>query len=574
MGLGKTLQMLCLIAATKAPTPDLSKTHATSTLIITETSVLNSWKDDFFKHFSVNGPTDPDVPTTKSKGKTKQTEPLSTSSSTLTPNSLLIWHDRKRTKDPAEIAKHTIVITTYGTALSDLATLERVSWCRIVLDEAQKIKNGSSKKSNKTFQAVIRLQAYRRWCLTGTPMENSTSDIVSLMMFLRVNPQTISDFTTAADRNPPIKAAQILRSLMLLRTKAELSKNGLGMPTCHRLKLYLEMTEKELEILEKYKMGDGKNALANLMFERRAVNGLLPRSKDGASSKYSSGWDDEEEDGEATDGMAVGTVQPKSFSKEDINYFEGTKLDAVFKLIRSILNSDPQFLMDLNFTLESPTEQSSKVTASVADPQLKGSKLTQPTKHPSLSAALQLLTSPPTFRIRPNSHDSHEPSTSSQAPRTNPPNASSPPKVVIFSQWTTMLDLIGAYLEESKVPFQRLDGQMSPAKRKEALEKFAETDASKNSKRSGIQPQILLLSLKAGGVGLNIHANVAVLIDPWYNPMVEKQAFDRIYRLSSPYTDIIFVRIYAMNSIEARVKEIGDSKTETWERLKDLMLRQ
>ena len=83
---------------------------------------------------------------------------------------------------PALVARADLVITTYGTALRDLSALEKIEWARVVLDEAQVIKNPAS----ETAQQLRRLPARTRVALTGTPIENGLGDLWAIMDF--VNP--------------------------------------------------------------------------------------------------------------------------------------------------------------------------------------------------------------------------------------------------------------------------------------------------------------------------------------------------------------------------------------------------
>ncbi|CAE6420337.1 unnamed protein product [Rhizoctonia solani] len=127
-----------------------------------------------------------------------------------------------------------------------------------------------------------------------------------------------------------------------------------------------------------------------------------------------------------------------------------------------------------------------------------------------------------------------------------------PCKSVVFSQWTSMLDKIEDALEEAAIRFSRLDGTMKREDRSRAM------DALK------LDPscEILLVSLRAGGVGLNLTAARRVyLMDPYWNPAVENQAVDRIHRLgqTKPVTTI---KLIIENTIEARLLEVQKRKIE------------
>ncbi|KAI0347820.1 hypothetical protein BDW22DRAFT_1384725 [Trametopsis cervina] len=125
-------------------------------------------------------------------------------------------------------------------------------------------------------------------------------------------------------------------------------------------------------------------------------------------------------------------------------------------------------------------------------------------------------------------------------------------KTVVFSQWTTMLDKIESALDIARIRYDRLDGTMKRDERTRAMEALKHDPGC----------EVLLVSLKAGGVGLNLTAAQRVyLMDPYWNPAVENQAVDRIHRLGQtrPVTTIKFI---IENSIEARLLEVQRKKTE------------
>lgn len=224
---------------------------AAGTLIVCPTSLIRQWAEEF-----------------RSKVTTKANI------------SVLIYHGSNRTKDPYELAKHDVVITTYSIvsmevpkqALNDKdeddkryhesdsifpsaaskkrkypssmdnecsgkgaestvpkpsgRPLSRVNWFRVVLDEAQSVKNHRTRAA----QACWGLRAKRRWCLSGTPIQNAVDDLYSYFRFLRFEPFTV--YKTFCSRiKVPIKESPskgypklqaILKMIMLRRTKGTL----------------------------------------------------------------------------------------------------------------------------------------------------------------------------------------------------------------------------------------------------------------------------------------------------------------------------------------------------------------
>ncbi|KAG1715984.1 hypothetical protein ID866_1149 [Astraeus odoratus] len=125
-------------------------------------------------------------------------------------------------------------------------------------------------------------------------------------------------------------------------------------------------------------------------------------------------------------------------------------------------------------------------------------------------------------------------------------------KTVVFSQWTSMLDKVEDALEAAGIRYDRLDGTMKRDERTRAM------DALKYDQSC----EVLLVSLKAGGVGLNLTAAQRVyLMDPYWNPAVENQAVDRIHRLGQT-RPVTTVKLIIENSIEDRLLEVQRKKTE------------
>lgn len=121
-------------------------------------------------------------------------------------------------------------------------------------------------------------------------------------------------------------------------------------------------------------------------------------------------------------------------------------------------------------------------------------------------------------------------------------------KVIIFSQFTSMLKIIEDWLKNEKIKYYYLDGQTNH--RQELVDDF------ENSKEG-----VFLISLKAGGVGLNLTScHYVILYDPWWNPATEKQAADRVYRIGQ--TKNVFVyKLITRNTIEEKIQQLQEKKT-------------
>ena len=130
-------------------------------------------------------------------------------------------------------------------------------------------------------------------------------------------------------------------------------------------------------------------------------------------------------------------------------------------------------------------------------------------------------------------------------------------KVLVFSQFTTYLDHIQNKVRERSWNFARIDGSQNMKKRQSEVDRFQDGDA-----------QVFLISLKAGGVGLNLTAaSYIFLMDPWWNPAVENQAIDRAYRIGQENKLTVY-RPIIKDSVEEKVLVLQNTKRELF---KDLM---
>lgn len=125
-------------------------------------------------------------------------------------------------------------------------------------------------------------------------------------------------------------------------------------------------------------------------------------------------------------------------------------------------------------------------------------------------------------------------------------------KTIVFSQFTSMLDLIEPHLRKSNLRFARYDGSMRPDAR----------EASLHSLRQDPKCRILLCSLKCGSLGLNLTAaSRVVIVEPFWNPFVEEQAIDRVHRLNQT-VDVKVYRLTVRNTVEARIIDLQERKRE------------
>jgi len=224
MGLGKTVQSIALILTNARPGPNAKPEHpkqklpgkevSKCTLVVAPLALIKQWEDEI-------------------KTKVSKTHPLR----------VLVHHGASRTKSANELKKYDVVITTYQTLTSEHAgsNMDRddgtrigcfgVHWYRVLLDEAHSIKN----RNAKATQAACALNAWYRWCLTGTPMQNNLDELQSLIKFLRIKPfceipewkDKITQPMKHGRGGLAMKRLQVfLKACMKRRTKDILKKEG------------------------------------------------------------------------------------------------------------------------------------------------------------------------------------------------------------------------------------------------------------------------------------------------------------------------------------------------------------
>ncbi|HFA51297.1 MAG TPA: DEAD/DEAH box helicase [Bacteroidetes bacterium] len=179
----------------------------------------------------------------------------------------------KRTKDARLLERYDLVFTTYQTARRDLVILQKIKWEYVVLDESQYIKNPQS----GVFKAVGELDAAHRISLSGTPIENSLSDLWAQMEFL--NPGMLGSFNyfkkhfirPIEKRDDEVKKDELRRLVkpyLLRRTKEEVEPD---LPPLTEAVVYVEMTEAQRKFYEKEKSA-ARNKLLNISDPSQPTN--------------------------------------------------------------------------------------------------------------------------------------------------------------------------------------------------------------------------------------------------------------------------------------------------------------
>ncbi|KAJ9668358.1 hypothetical protein H2201_001406 [Coniosporium apollinis] len=123
-------------------------------------------------------------------------------------------------------------------------------------------------------------------------------------------------------------------------------------------------------------------------------------------------------------------------------------------------------------------------------------------------------------------------------------------KTIIFSQWTSLLDLLEIPISDEKWDYQRYDGSMDARQRADAVQYFEDRPSCK----------VMLVSLKAGNAGLNLTAaSQVIILDPFWNPYIEEQAIDRAHRIGQQ-RPVQVHRIFVEGTVEDRIYELQEKK--------------
>lgn len=356
-----------------------------------------------------------------------------------------IHHGPLRSRDIAELTKHHIIITTYGTLRSDIKTFLQLKLDYVILDESQAIKNPSS----KVTKAASLLNAKNRLCMSGTPLQNNTFDIYAQMNFL--NPGMLGsveffrqEFAIPIDkfgeREQKDHLKKILYPFILRRTKEQVAKD---LPEKTETVLFCEMEDEQRRIYDAYR------------------------------NDYRS--------------KIMGTIEEQGIQKSQLTILQG--------------------LMKLRQICDSPAI------------------LNEEEKFPNHSIKLEELAREITENIGDH-------------------------KALIFSQFLGMLALIREKLTALGVKFEYFDGSTSAPDREKAIQSFQNDE----------ETRVFLISLKAGGVGLNLTAaDYVYIVDPWWNPAVEQQAIDRTHRIGQT-KNIFAYRMICKDTIEDKIMQLQEKK--------------
>ncbi|KAL8987701.1 MAG: hypothetical protein Q9177_003117 [Variospora cf. flavescens] len=516
-----------------------------------------------------------------------------------------------------------LIITSYGIVLSEFnqvvsrggdrgshGGLFSLDFFRVILDEAHFIKN----RQSKTAKACYEINAQHRWVLTGTPIVNRLEDLFSLVRFLRVEPWNNFSFwktfiTVPFESKDVLRALDVVQTvlepLVLRRTKDMKTPDGQALVPLPPRTIDIEEVELSKQEREVYDyiytrakrtfnatmeagtlLKSYTTIFAQILRLRQACcHPILTRNKAIAA---------EEEDAAAAADVANGLADDMdlqelierftsdSGKEEDISNRFGAHM---LQQIQSEANNEcpicaeepmiepavtgcwhsacKQCLLDyiqhqkdkqelpLCFNCREPINQRDIFEIVREDDEAPSDDLYSATPPNTISFPNKSpKATPPKISLRRIGTSSSAKIAALLTHLKNIRHASPGAKSVVFSQFTSFLDLIGPVLTRAQIPFLRFDGTMNQKLRASTITTFTESPKG----------MVLLLSLRAGGVGLNLTAAKRVfMMDPWWSFAVEAQAIDRVHRMGQE-SEVRVVRFLVRGSIEGRMLRIQERK--------------
>uniref|UniRef100_A0A3B1ITK0 Helicase like transcription factor n=1 Tax=Astyanax mexicanus TaxID=7994 RepID=A0A3B1ITK0_ASTMX len=505
-----------------------SKKSPRPTLIICPLSVLTNWMDQFEQHL-------------------REDVQLN----------LYLFYGPDRCRQASFLSEQDVVLTTYNVLTSEYgknSVLQKVLWLRVVLDEGHIIRNPDALQS----KAVLSLNAERRWILSGTPIQNSVKDVWMLMCFLRLKPFAVREWWMRVIQRPVmmgnkegLKNLQALLKVLTMR-RTKLSKaNGRPILQLPEKKVFLQKVVLSKEERERYELekAEGRRIISRYMADGTVLRnyadvlailvrlrllcchcdlvGKLTETAGTADSSspaelrerliskirlvLSSGVD--EECAVCLDSLRqpVITHCAHVFCKPCIcEVIQSKQLAAKCPLCRANIKSTE--------LLEYPGDEEDSRPTDRKDQWRSSSKV-----EALMTVLLKLRSEDPTI------------------------------KSLVVSQFTKFLNILEVPLRESKFSFTRLDGTMNQKARARAVSELQ--DPSPGS------PTVMLLSLKAGGVGLNLTYGAGA-----WNPAVEEQCIDRCHRLGQT-RDVVVTKFVVKDSVEESMLKIQKRKQELVQKL-------
>ncbi|KAG2134132.1 SNF2 family N-terminal domain-containing protein [Suillus clintonianus] len=546
MGLGKTIQTLTRIVDGRAKKSDKADGWAATTLVVCPVALVSQWASEITK-MAVG------LRVIEHHGQSRTTDPLKLKAAHVVVTSYSIVASEYATfappaKDESKSkskSKKASSQSDSGSDSDDVVTkkkpgrakgkdaLFRVKWFRIVLDEAHNIKN----RNTKAAIACCELEGKFRWCLTGTPMQNTVDELFSLLKFLRVRP--LNDWQNFNEQiAQPIKAGRpvralkrlhvVLQSIMLRRTK-DFVLNG---------KPIISLPARHLSVVQ-CKFDSDEQAFYNTLSQRMTneLDKLVQANE--ASKNYTH--------------VLLMLLRLRQACNHPSLVYKDYRIDNEAAEPRPAKNDEADEDADELAALLGQMGVSNGKKCQLCQTNLDSSDSEHcPDCEPIAAKARRRSVAAPTARDPNLPPDSAKIRKLLEILRDIDERSESAEKTIIFSQFTSMLNLIEPFLTAEGIKYARYDGSMTKDKREASLEKI----------RSSKSTRCILISFKAGSTGLNLTCcNNVILVDMWWNPALEDQAFDRAHRYGQK-RDVNIFKLTIPETVETRILELQEKKRE------------
>jgi len=562
MGLGKTIQTIAMLAHLWE-----NKSYGPF-LIAAPLSTTSNWVAEFEKWT-------PSMPVMLYHGDKKERERLR----------------KTRLRNPGT-ADFPIMVTSYEICMNDRKYLTSFGWQFIIIDEGHRIKNLDC----RLIRELQQFQSANRLLITGTPLQNNLVELWSLLHFLLPTVfdklstfESWFDFSGLKDKSSfeqllseerqqyLVKSLHaVLKPFLLRRVKTDVESL---MPKKREYVLYAPLTSMQRELYQAILDGTSRSYLEEKAVERlsigissRAGTPLSIRSNNGSLKRKALSSRETPSKSAKTSraGTPASVASTRSRGRPKKNYEELSDDEYFDGLDKPESEEEEE---DLSSDAEE--ERTRAATFEIAKRQLMQKKLGNPIMQLRLCC-----NSPYNFFnpfIRADS-DGAETFASETEPDETIVSTSGKMllldallpelirrghKVLIFSQFTTTLDLLGHYLDLRSWNYARIDGSVAQTDRQDQILAFNKPSTTKEA------ADIFILSTRAGGQGINLAAaDTVILFDSDWNPQQDLQAMDRAHRIGQTRNVIVY-RFATRNTVEQKLLESAEAKR----RLEKLVIR-
>jgi ATP-dependent DNA helicase len=562
MGLGKTIQTISLLAHLWE-----NKSYGPF-LIAAPLSTTSNWVEEFKKWT-------PNIPVVLYHGDKNQRARLR----------------RTELKNPGT-AQFPVVVTSYEICMNDRKFLTGFGWQFIIIDEGHRIKN-------LDCRLIRELQSYQsanRLLITGTPLQNNLTELWSLLHFLLPTVfdklstfESWFDFSGLKDKASYeqllseerqqylVKSLHaVLKPFLLRRVKTDVESL---MPKKREYVLFAPLTPMQRELYQAILDGTSRSYLEEKAIERLsaglasgAATPLSIRSNNGSvKRKALSDISTPNKSAKTSrEGTPASTNSRRSRGRARKNYEEVSDRQYFAELEVGSSPGEEEVLDS-----EAEEERVRAATFEIAKRQLLQKKLGNPIMQLRLCCNSPYNFFNPFIAAETSGSETFASETEPDETVVTtsgkmllldsllPELLRRGHKVLIFSQFTTTLDLLGQYLNLRSWSHARIDGSVAQTDRQSQIRSF---NASSNTKKA---TNVFLLSTRAGGQGINLAAaDTVILFDSDWNPQQDLQAMDRAHRIGQTRNVIVY-RFATRNTVEQKLLESAEAKR----RLEKLVIR-